>query len=115
MALPVEVNSCILLKGATSVKRTLVRAAAVTTMATAALTGMTAPASAGPAPSCVWVDVHQYYDVTVWNQCTRALRLQVDWGWAAPDSHCYTIAAGQFRRISAGHQPLAQYTKVFTC
>ena len=84
-------------------------------MAAAALTGVATPALAGPAPSCVWVDVHSFNTVTVWNQCTYNLRLKVDWGSLAPYSSCYAITAGQFKYVTGYSKPFAQYKKVVTC
>ncbi|MFE2050930.1 beta-Ig-H3/fasciclin [Streptomyces sp. NPDC059459] len=77
----------------------LKRIAAVTVAAAAfgAASGLTAPAAhAATAPACVGryvLNDERGFYVFLSNNCAKTMRVQVIVDWA-PDSPCYTIAAG---------------------
>ncbi|TMR22616.1 hypothetical protein ETD86_10795 [Nonomuraea turkmeniaca] len=95
-------------------RKSVTRAAMIVAFSGAALVGVVSPASAGAKPGCVSVDVHNFNNVTMHNNCSTSHRLKVVWRYAR-DSGCFTVNAGASRDVTAFNQPFAEYDKVETC
>lgn len=98
-------------------KRTVAVTALATLIAGAGIIGIGSPAHAA-VPSCVGKrSSAYYYSVYVDNACTTSQRVKVDWGWAAPDSSCRTLAAKTTKTISAdpAWRASSQYSGLKSC